>query len=130
GKAAGPLEDVGRSAEALLRQQRRGNAALRGMRSLDALSRRAGVVELRNAAWIAAGESDRFLNAPRGVTAAEQQPARGSGGAEHAAGAGALEAAFEVARLHRQADADGGFVAGHDRRHHLWPGRADILGGR
>ena len=127
-EAARSLDHVGRAGEAVLRQQRRGDAALRGMRGLDALAGRARVVELRDAAGIAAGEPDRredFL-----VGAAEQQPAGGRGGAEHVAGAGALEAALEVAGLHRKPDPDRHLVARDHRRHDVRPGRADMLGGR
>jgi hypothetical protein len=92
GKAPGALEDVGRTGEAVLGQQRGRDPALRRMGGLDTLGRRSRVIELRDAAGIATGQSDRLDDALRGARAAKQQPARGSGGAEAVAGAGALEA--------------------------------------
>ena len=116
-ETAAALDHVDRAGKAVLGQQRRGDAALRGMRGLDALAGGARVVELRDAAGIAAGEPDRREDSF--VGAAEQQPARGRGGAEHVAGAGALEAALEMAGLHRKPDPDRHLVAGNDRRQHL-----------
>ena len=62
-KAAGALDDVGRPGETLLGQERRRDAALRRVRRLDAFSRRAGVIELRDPARIAAGKPDRLDDA-------------------------------------------------------------------
>src|ERR1700730_16585524 len=100
GETAGALDDVGGPAEALLRQQGGRDPALRGVRGLDALAGGAGIVEWREAAGISAGQPDCLEDAPLGVLAAEQQPAGGDGSAEHVAGAGALEAALEMPRLH------------------------------
>ena len=57
-KAAGAFDHVGRPAEPALRQQCRADARLRGVRSLDALAGGARVVELRDAAGVAAREPD------------------------------------------------------------------------
>jgi hypothetical protein len=100
------------------------------MRRLNAFAGRARVVELRHTGWIAARKPDRFGDLALGIGTAEQEPARSCRGAEHVAGAGALEAAPEMARLHRQPDADDGLVASDDGGQHLGSGRADVLGGR
>src|SRR5262249_61410914 len=115
GEAARSLDDVRCPAEALLRQQGGGDPALRGMRGLNSLAGGAGIVELRDAAGIPAGEPDRLENASLRVLAAEQKPAGGDGGAEHVAGAGALEAAREMPGLHGECDPDDRLVAGHQR---------------
>src|SRR5262249_5526569 len=126
-EAAGAFEDVGRAAEAALGEQRRGDAALRRVRRLDALAGRARVVELRNAAWVRAGEPNRFGDLLLVVLAREEQAARGGGGAERVAGAGALEAALEMARLHGEADANDSLVADDDGGDDLGPRSAGLL---
>src|SRR5262249_59905555 len=88
----------GRPGEPRLAQQRRGDAALRRVRGLDALAGGAGVVELREPAGIVAGKADRLADALVGITTAEHKAARGGRRREHVAGAGALEAAPEMAR--------------------------------
>ncbi len=64
------------------------------------------------------------------VLAAKQQPPRRGRGAEAVAGAGALEAALEVAGLHRQPDADDGLVGRDHRGQHVAPRRAGVLADR
>jgi hypothetical protein len=86
---------------------------------LDALAGRARVVELRYAGRIAAREANCFGDLALGIGAAKQKPARSRCGAEHVAGAGALEAAAEMAGLHRQPDADDGLVPRDDGGQHL-----------
>src|SRR5262245_30211240 len=76
-KAAGALEHVGRPSEALRDEERRRHTALRRVRRLDALAGGAGVVELRDAAGIAAGESNAGENIVLGVAGTEEEPTCG-----------------------------------------------------
>src|SRR5262249_31788393 len=104
---------------ARLREQRRRDARLRRVRGLDALGARAREIELRDAARVAAGEPDRLGDAPRRVAPAEQDAPRRGGGAEADAGAGRLEAAAAMRRLHSEPDPDRALVAGAHGRHEL-----------
>ena len=76
------------------------------------------------------GKPDCLGDLALGVDTAKQESAGRGRSAEHVAGAGALEAAPEMAGLHRQPDADDGLVAGDDGGQHLDARRADVLGGR
>ena len=58
----------------------------------------------------------------------EQEPPGGGRGAETVAGAGALEAALEVARLHREPDAYGDLVAGNDSGQHIGARSPGVFG--
>src|SRR5262245_43457362 len=71
----------------------------------------AGIVELCDAAGIAARQSDGFLDSPAGIAAAEDEPRRGRSRPEHVTGSGALETAPEMAGLQREADPDDGLAA-------------------
>src|SRR6266700_3595944 len=97
------------------------------MRRLDAFPGRAGIIELGDPAGVAAGEPDRVLDSPLAIMAPEQKPARARSGAKEDAGAGALEAAPEMARLHGEADPDDRLIARHHRGQDLRPGCADML---
>src|SRR5262249_60557182 len=96
GEAAGAFENVGRSSEALLGQERSRDAALRGMRGLDALAGGARILELRDAGRIAAGEPDRVLDLARRIGAAEEQTAGARGGTAKHARVGILKETFEA----------------------------------
>ncbi len=129
-ESAATLDDVGRPREAGLRQQRRRHPRLRRMRRLDALGVCPRVVELRDTARIAAGETERLGDAPRRIAAAEQQPSGRRRGAEADACAGRLEAAPEMRRLHAQADPDRGLVAGDHRGDDVAAARPGLLRAR
>src|SRR5215475_8936073 len=122
GKASAPFDDVDGPAEPRLGQKGGRDTALGCVRSLNTFSGRAGMVELCDAAGIAARQSDGFLDSAAGIAAAEDEPSRGRSGPEHVTGSGALEAAPEMAGLQREAEADDGLVARHDRRQNLRSG--------
>jgi len=130
GKASAPFDDVGGSAEARLGQKGGRDTALGGVRSLNAFSGGAGIVELCDAAGIAARQSDGFLDSPAGIAAAEDEPRRSRSRPEHVTGSGALEAAPEMAGLQREADPDDHLVTRHDRSQHLRSGLTDVLSRR
>ena len=109
------FEDVRRPGETRFRQQRRVHALARRVRRMDALDRRAGMIELRQSAAERRDEPQRFGDARRAIAALEQQARRSRRRAEPAAGRRALEPAPEMRRLDRQPDADHVFVAGGDR---------------
>ena len=130
GKAALPFDDVVGPAVTLCREQRRGDAALGGVGRVDALGRSPGIVELREAAGVAAGQAQRVGDLPRRILAAKQQPSGRRRGAEPDAGAGALKAALEMTGLHGKTDADRYLITRDDRCQHLRPRRAGVLGDR
>src|SRR5262245_10242084 len=130
GKASAPFDDVDGSAEPRLGQKGGRDTALGCVRSLNAFSGRAGIVELCDAAGIAARQSDGFLDSPAGIAAAEDEPRRGRSGPEHVTGSGALETAPEMAGLKREADPDDGLVTRHDRSQQLRAGLSDVLSRR
>src|SRR5262245_55868835 len=106
GKASAPFDDVDGSAEPRLGQKGGRDTALGRVRSLNAFSGGAGIVELCDAAGIAARQSGGFLDSPAGIAAAEDEPRRSRSRPEHVTGSGALEAAPEKGGLQREADPD------------------------
>src|SRR5215831_13418231 len=130
GKASAPFDDVDGSAEPRLGQKGGRDTALGCVRSLNAFSGGAGIVELCDAAGIAARQSDGFLDSPAGIAAAEDEPRRSRSRPEYVTGSGALETAPEMAGLQREADPDDRLVTRHDRGQHLRSGLTDVLSRR
>src|SRR5260370_37521021 len=114
GKASAPFDDVEGSAEPRLGQKGGRDTALGRMRSLNAFSGGAGIVELCDAAGVAARQSDGFLDSPAGIAAAEDESRRSRSRPEHVTGSGALETAPEIAGRPREADAAERVVTRHD----------------
>src|SRR5262249_56969951 len=102
GKASAPFDDVDGSAEPRLGQKGGRDTALGCVRGLNAFSGGAGIVELCDAAGIAARQSDGFLDPPAGIAAAEDEPRRGRSRPEHVTGSGALETEPEMTKRQRE----------------------------
>src|SRR5215467_2058844 len=130
GKASAPFDDVDGSAEPRLGQKGGRDTALGCVRGLNAFSGGAGIVELCDAAGIAARQSDGFLDSRAGIAAAEDELRRSRSRPEHVAGSGTLETAPEMAGLQREADPDDRLITRHDRGQHLRSRLTDVLSRR
>ena len=116
GESVRAFDDVLGPVKPCARQQGRRDAVLGRAGRMDALDGRARLVELRQPAR----ERGHQPDARRDLWSAESSPLKAKAGgrdrgAEASAGGRALEAAPEMGRLDREADADHRLVAGRDR---------------